>query len=164
MSTTDITSLPFDDTVDFDAAERGFIASGESVIRNDRVQVVWDNGSYTDFLTGDAPETVHPSLWRQSTLVAEQGLFEVGDGIYQVRGDDLSNISFETAAAAWTVDAASRGRRHPVHQEPGDRSPIVRVRPAGPRRAQKPRIRRFCSANSASLSTPRSLRSASLSN
>jgi len=143
MSTTDITSLPFDDTVDFDAAERGFIASGESVIRNDRGQVVWDNGSYTDFLTGDAPETVHPSLWRQSTLVAKQGLFEVTDGIYQVRGYDLSNISFvesdtgvividplistETAAAALALYRASwrpgRRRRDP-HAQP--RRPLRR--------------------------------------
>jgi alkyl sulfatase BDS1-like metallo-beta-lactamase superfamily hydrolase len=58
-------ALPFGDTADLDAAERGFIAAGESVIRNDRGEAVWDNGSYTDFLTGDAPDTVHPSLWRQ---------------------------------------------------------------------------------------------------
>ena len=94
MSTTVSTSPPFDDTADFDDADRGFIAAGEPVIRNDRGEVIWDNGSYTSFLTGDAPDTVHPSLWRQSTLVAKQGLFEVTDGIYQVRGFDLSNISF----------------------------------------------------------------------
>ena len=80
MSTTVSTSLPFDDTADFDDADRGFIAAGEPVIRNDRGEVIWDNGSYTSFLTGDAPDTVHPSLWRQSTLVAKQGLFEVTDG------------------------------------------------------------------------------------
>ncbi len=127
MSTTVSTSLPFDDTADFDAAERGFIAAGEPVIRNDRGEVIWDNGSYTSFLTGDAPDTVHPSLWRQSTLVAKQGLFEVTDGIYQVRGYDLSNISFvegdtgvividplistETAAAALALYREHRGDR-----------------------------------------------------
>ena len=37
---------------------------------------------------------MHPSLWRQSTLAAKQGLYEVVPGIYQVRGFDLSNISF----------------------------------------------------------------------
>lgn len=46
------------------------------------------------FLSGDAPTSVHPSLWRQSTLAAKQGLYEVVEGIYQVRGLDLSNISF----------------------------------------------------------------------
>jgi alkyl sulfatase BDS1-like metallo-beta-lactamase superfamily hydrolase len=40
---------------------------------------VWDNDSY-GFLTGDAPPTVHPSLWRQSSLSAIQGLFEVVPG------------------------------------------------------------------------------------
>ena len=127
MSIADATSLPFGDTADFDAADRGFIDAGESMIRNDRGEVVWDNGSYTDFLTGDAPDTVHPSLWRQSTLVAKQGLFEVTDGIYQVRGYDLSNISFiegdtgvividplltaETAAAAIALYREHRGDR-----------------------------------------------------
>ena len=55
--------------------------------------MIWDNGSYSSFLAGDAPDTVHPSLWRQSTPVARQGLFQVIDGIYQVRGYDLSNMS-----------------------------------------------------------------------
>jgi len=56
-------------------------------------RVVWDNDVYA-FLAGDAPSSVHPSLWRQSQLCAKQGLYEVVEGIYQVRGLDLSNISF----------------------------------------------------------------------
>ncbi|GAA3636872.1 alkyl/aryl-sulfatase [Microlunatus ginsengisoli] len=127
MPRPDHADLPFDDTADFDAAERGFVAAGEPVIRNAAGTVVWDNGSYTSFLTGEAPDTVHPSLWRQSTLVAKQGLFEVTDGIYQVRGYDLSNISFvegetgvividplisiETAAAALALYREHRGDR-----------------------------------------------------
>jgi len=61
-------------------------------------RVVWNNDAY-DFL-GDgfedveAPASVHPSLWRQSILCAKQGLYEVVGGIYQVRGLDLSNITF----------------------------------------------------------------------
>ena len=89
-------------------------------------KVVWDNDSYA-FLTGDAPSSVNPSLWRQSILVSRQGLFEVVDGIYQVRGLDLSNISFietdtgvividplistETAAAALGLYREHRGDR-----------------------------------------------------
>jgi alkyl sulfatase BDS1-like metallo-beta-lactamase superfamily hydrolase len=127
MTTTDLTGPPFDDTADFDAAERGLIDAGEPVIHDPNGEVVWDNGSYASFLTGDAPETVNPSLWRQSTLVAKQGLFEVTDGIYQVRGYDLSNISFvegdtgvividplistETAAAALALYREHRGER-----------------------------------------------------
>ena len=121
------TSFPFDDTDDFAAADRGFVGALEpGVVRNEAGDVVWDNDSYS-FLTGDAPDTVHPSLWRQSSLVAKQGLFEVTDGIYQVRGLDLSNISFiegdtgvividplistETAAAALGLYRKHRGDR-----------------------------------------------------
>jgi alkyl sulfatase BDS1-like metallo-beta-lactamase superfamily hydrolase len=119
--------LPFGDTADFEAAERGLIDPGDPVVRNDQGEVVWDNGSYSSFLTGDAPGSVHPSLWRQSTLVAKQGLFEVTDGIYQVRGYDLSNLSIiegdtgvividplistETAAAALALYRKHRGDR-----------------------------------------------------
>jgi len=123
----DAAGLPFGDTADFEAAERGLVGAGDPVVRNAAGKVVWDNGSYSSFLTGEAPETVHPSLWRQSTLVARQGLFEVTDGIYQVRGYDLSNmsviegdtgiividplISTETAAAALALYRRHRGDR-----------------------------------------------------
>jgi alkyl sulfatase BDS1-like metallo-beta-lactamase superfamily hydrolase len=89
----DRAGLPFGDTADFEAADRGLVDVGDPVVRNEAGEVVWDNGSYRGFLTGDAPDTVHPSLWRQSALVARQGLYEVTDGIYQVRGYDLSNLS-----------------------------------------------------------------------
>ena len=69
----DRAGLPFEDSADFEAAERGLIDAGDPVIRNEAGDVVWDNGSYSSFLTGDAPDTVHPSLWRQSTLVAQAG-------------------------------------------------------------------------------------------
>ena len=120
-------SYPFDDERDFADAERGFIAALKpGVVRNAAGQVVWDIDSYA-FLNGQAPDTVHPSLWRQSTLNARQGLFEVTEGIYQVRGLDLSNISFvegdagvividplissETAAAALALYREHRGDR-----------------------------------------------------
>ncbi|MFC9560884.1 alkyl/aryl-sulfatase [Agromyces sp. NPDC056965] len=122
-----LAQLPFDDTRDFDDADRGFIAALEpGVVRNDAGEVVWDNDSYA-FLDGEAPATVHPSLWRQSQLVARQGLYEVVEGVYQVRGLDLSNmtivegdtgvividplISTETAAAALALYRAHRGDR-----------------------------------------------------
>jgi alkyl sulfatase BDS1-like metallo-beta-lactamase superfamily hydrolase len=58
----DRTGLPFGDTADFEAADRGLIDAGDPVVRNKAGEVVWDNGSYTSFLAGEAPETVHPSL------------------------------------------------------------------------------------------------------
>jgi linear primary-alkylsulfatase len=118
---------PFDDERDVADAERGFIAAlTPGVVRNPAGQVIWDNDSYS-FLAGDAPDTVDPSLWRQSALCAKQGLFEVTEGIYQVRGLDLSNVSFvegdagvividplisvECAAAALGLYRAHRGER-----------------------------------------------------
>ncbi|MGB3351209.1 MAG: alkyl sulfatase dimerization domain-containing protein [Mycobacterium sp.] len=122
-----LSALPFDDTRDFEDADRGFIAARQPcVITAADGRVVWDNDAY-DFLSGDAPTSVHPSLWRQSALVAKQGLYEVVEGIYQVRGFDLSNITFvegdtgiividplvstETAAAALALYREHRGDR-----------------------------------------------------
>ena len=122
----DRAGLPFGDTADFEAADRGLVDVGDPVVRNEAGEVVWDNGSYRSFLTGDAPDTVHPSLWRQSTLVARQGLFEVTDGIYQVRGYDLSNLSvIEVVAKARRSFAAGDLRwaaevlDHVVFADPG---------------------------------------------
>ncbi len=120
-------NLPFEDTRDFQDADRGFIAAQHPcVIKAADGRVVWDNDVY-GFLAGEAPTTVHPSLWRQSQLVAKQGLYEVVEGIYQVRGLDLSNITFiegdsgiividplvstETAAAALALYRQHRGER-----------------------------------------------------
>jgi len=123
-------SLPLDDTTDFADADRGLIASLQPcVIKAADGRVVWDNDAYS-FLTGDAPTSVHPSLWRQSMLAAKQGLYEVVEGIYQVRGFDISNISFvetdsgiivvdplistEVAAAALQLYREHRGGDRPV--------------------------------------------------
>ena len=122
-----VASLPFADTRDFADADRGFIGALEPcVITAADGRVVWDNDVYA-FLRGDAPPSVHPSLWRQSQLCAKQGLYEVVEGIYQVRGLDLSNITFiegdtgvividplvctETAAAALALYRQNRGDR-----------------------------------------------------
>ncbi|BBZ64949.1 MBL fold hydrolase [Mycolicibacterium insubricum] len=122
-----LATLPLADTVDFADADRGFIGRlSPCVITAADGRVVWNNDEY-DFLTGDAPASVHPSLWRQSQLCARQGLYEVVDGIYQVRGLDISNATFvesdtgvividplvstETAAAALALYRAHRGDR-----------------------------------------------------
>jgi alkyl sulfatase BDS1-like metallo-beta-lactamase superfamily hydrolase len=120
-------TLPFADRQDFEDAHRGFIAALEPcVVRDESGRVVWDNDSYA-FLAGDAPDSVNPSLWRQSQLNAIQGLFEVVPGLYQVRGLDGSVMSFiegergvivvdplvskETAVAAMALYRAHRGDR-----------------------------------------------------
>ncbi|OBF02990.1 alkyl sulfatase [Mycobacterium sp. ACS4054] len=98
-------ALPFEDDADFDNADRGFIAAlSPCVIKAADGRVVWDNDAYA-FLGGPAPTSVHPSLWRQSTLAAKQGLYEVVPGIYQVRGLDISNVTFvETDSGIIVID------------------------------------------------------------
>lgn len=112
---------------DFADAHRGFIGTIDPCrILDASGEVVWDGEGFS-FLQEDAPDTVHPSLWRQGGLVAQHGLFEVTPGIYQVRGFDLSNITFvegdsgvividplistETAAAALELYRQHRGQR-----------------------------------------------------
>ncbi|WP_353807983.1 alkyl/aryl-sulfatase [Agromyces sp. SYSU T00194] len=125
-----LAELPFDDDADVTLADRGFLGTiDDPVIRDERGDVSWNVGDY-DFLGGEAPTSVHPSLWRQSTLVARHGLFEVVEGVYQVRGFDLSNITFveadsgvividplimpAPAAAALALYRAHRGDRRVV--------------------------------------------------
>ncbi|MBD0422193.1 MBL fold metallo-hydrolase [Streptomyces sp. TRM S81-3] len=116
-----------DDDQDVADADRGFIARlRPGVVRDAAGRTVWDADAYA-FLDGDCPPTAHPSLWRQSRLTARQGLYEVVPGVYQVRGLDLSNITFvegdrgvlvidplisaEVAAAALALYREHRGDR-----------------------------------------------------
>ncbi|WP_026566683.1 alkyl/aryl-sulfatase [Bacillus sp. UNC41MFS5] len=87
-------SLNFNDLQDFEDANRGFIAPLESTILKDYSgEVVWDIDKL-DFLIDAAPETVNPSLWRNAQLQAIAGLFEVVEGIYQVRGQSIATTFF----------------------------------------------------------------------
>lgn len=119
--------LPFEDLTDFENADRGFIAAlVPGVVRDGEGRVVYDGDAY-GFLEDDCPGSAHPSLWRQARLCARQGLYEVTEGVYQVRGLDLSNmtvvegergvivvdplISVECAAAALALYREHRGQR-----------------------------------------------------
>jgi alkyl sulfatase BDS1-like metallo-beta-lactamase superfamily hydrolase len=128
-------SLPFDDDADFELARRGLLATKPDLqIAADGGGIAWDMASY-DFLRSageQAPDTVNPSLWRQARLNMNHGLFEVTEGIYQVRGYDLSNISFVRGLSGWivldpliTVEAA-RAALDLVNETLGER-PVVGV-------------------------------------
>ncbi|HET7204296.1 MAG TPA: alkyl sulfatase dimerization domain-containing protein [Steroidobacteraceae bacterium] len=98
-------SLPFEDERDFEESRRGFIAAPTyRTIRNATGDVVWDMASF-DFLQQDRRfESVNPSLQRQAVLNMGHGLYEVVPGrIYQVRGFDISNISFVKGDSGWIV-------------------------------------------------------------
>ena len=84
-----------DHTQSFQDADRGFIDRLDPcIIKDNQDHVVWDNEAYNFLAEKSIPETANPSLWRQSQLVAKQGLYKVVDGIYQIRGFDLANITF----------------------------------------------------------------------
>jgi alkyl sulfatase BDS1-like metallo-beta-lactamase superfamily hydrolase len=87
--------LLWEDVQDFENASRGFIASlDDPVIKGENGHAVWNLDAYPFLAEETAPPSVNPSLWRQSRLVANyHGLFKVTDGVYQIRGFDLSVMS-----------------------------------------------------------------------
>jgi alkyl sulfatase BDS1-like metallo-beta-lactamase superfamily hydrolase len=90
------------DPKSFDDARRGFIAAPTGQVRDAAGNVIWDFDSYA-FVKGSAPTTVNPSLWRQALLNNQIGLFKVTDGIYQLRGFDLANITLIEGKTGWIV-------------------------------------------------------------
>lgn len=95
--------LDFSDRREFANAERGWLDNAEGrTIDGDDNRSAWDLQSYGD-LNRDAPDTVNPSLWRNTQLNAKAGLFEVCDGIYQVRGFDMANTTFIRTDHGWIV-------------------------------------------------------------
>ncbi len=95
--------LDFSDETEREFAERGLIDAPESlVIESEDGTILWTQDVY-DFLDDEAPDSVNPSLWRNAQLNSLYGLFEVTDGIYQVRGYDLANITFVRSDSGWIV-------------------------------------------------------------
>ena len=95
--------LDFSDRREFANAERGWVDNAEGkIIDGEDNRSAWDLLSYGD-LNRDAPDTVIPSLWRNTQLNAKAGLFEVCDGIYQVRGFDMANTTFIRTNHGWIV-------------------------------------------------------------
>lgn len=124
-------TLPFSDTRDFDEQARGFIAPmPDDKIMSDAGNVAWDMASFRFFDEETDWPSIHPSLQRISRLNQNYGLYEVIPGIYQVRGFDLSDVSFvrgdtgwividplisaETARAAWELFQEHKGEGLPV--------------------------------------------------
>ena len=88
---------------DFEFADRGFVATrADPKILAADGHVVWDLSAY-DFLKAPAPASVNPSLWRQAQLLSRHGLFKVMDGVWQVRGFDVSNVTFIAGAHGWIL-------------------------------------------------------------
>ncbi len=89
-------SLPFNDRQDFEDAQRGFIAPllNQGELKDAQGKITYRAEDYKFDLNAPAPSTVNPSFWRQSQLNGISGLFKVTDRMYQVRSQDISNITF----------------------------------------------------------------------
>jgi alkyl sulfatase BDS1-like metallo-beta-lactamase superfamily hydrolase len=100
-----VTSLPVDTRIDFDDAARGFIGTiPDARVEASGGRVAWDMAPYAFEADGmPLPDTVNPSLWRQAQLNNKHGLFEVTPGIYQVRGFDISNVTFIEGKSGYIV-------------------------------------------------------------
>jgi linear primary-alkylsulfatase len=97
-------SLPFADERDFEEHRRGFVAKPDyTQIMSDAGNVVWDMGRYDFLLDGEDFDSIHPSLQRQAILNMGYGLYEVLPGIWQVRGFDLSNVTFIQGETGWII-------------------------------------------------------------
>ena len=123
----------WDNRQDFEFASRGLIhRPDDSAITDAHSVVVWHHEAFEDFLHGEAPETVHPSLWRHVLLNNYRGLFKVTDGVYQVRGESLANVTFVESGTGYividpltTVETAAYALNL-LHEHVGER-PIVAV-------------------------------------
>ncbi len=127
-----IAHLDFTDRSDYERVARGRLAEIDPpVIDGPSGRPLWDLRTY-EFLADECPPTVNPSLWRQAQLNAHHGLFEVTPGIYQVRGYDISNITFVRSDTGWividplTVAETAAAARQLVDGHFGER-PIVAV-------------------------------------
>jgi alkyl sulfatase BDS1-like metallo-beta-lactamase superfamily hydrolase len=97
---------PFKNIADFDNARRGLIAKEDSlVIKNAKGETVWNMDDY-QFINSEgaqSPASVNPSLYRQAALNNIHGLFKVTDGVYQIRGYDLANMSIIEGETGWII-------------------------------------------------------------
>jgi len=97
-------TLPFADTKDFEEQKKGLIAPmKDQKIMADAGHVAWDMQRFQFLDAQDGFDSIHPSLLRQSKLNNNYGLYEVSPGIYQVRGLDLSDITFVRGKTGWIV-------------------------------------------------------------
>jgi alkyl sulfatase BDS1-like metallo-beta-lactamase superfamily hydrolase len=96
-------TLPIEDGRDAEFAQRGFIATrADPIIRDAKGKPVWNLAAY-DWVSGPAPATVNASLWREVGILRRHGLFKVANGVWQVRGFDVSNMTVLAGTTGWIV-------------------------------------------------------------
>ena len=97
--------LDFEDTSEYENATRGLIDAPEVLeITDADGKVIWSQAAYSFLEDYDkAPDTVNPSLWENTRNNHAYGLFEVTEGIYQVRGYDMANFTVIEGDSGWIV-------------------------------------------------------------
>lgn len=96
--------LDFDDKQEEEFATKGFITAPETLtIKDDNDNTIFDQSVYDFVKDTDAPDSANPSLWRNTQLNTNYGLFQVTDDIYQVRGYDISNMTFVRSDNGWII-------------------------------------------------------------
>ena len=126
-----VKQLPLDEQMDFEQARRGLIAAPPALqVTTADGELAWNLPAYS-FVEGVAPETVNPSLWRQAQLNGIHGLFEVTEGIYQLRGFDLANLTLIDSDSGWilvdplTTAATSRAAMAFAREHLGDKRVVA---------------------------------------
>jgi len=98
-----ISQLDMSDTTDFELAAKGLMVSAPNdSVRNETGFEAWNPGNYL-YQSSAAPETVNPSLWRQAQVNNIRGLFKVTEGVYQLRGFDLANMTLIDSDNGWIL-------------------------------------------------------------
>ena len=99
------TRLDFEDQAELENAKRGLIEATPDLVIKNSVGEVWNMAEFKFMQDGgEAPSTVNPSLWRNTLCNVQCGLFQVCDGIYQVRGYDMANMTFiKTKSGGWLI-------------------------------------------------------------
>jgi alkyl sulfatase BDS1-like metallo-beta-lactamase superfamily hydrolase len=96
-------ALPPEGTRDAEFSTRGFLATrADPVILNAAGKPAWNLAAYA-FVSGPAPDTVNPSLWRHMTHLKHHGLYQVTDNVWQVRGFDVSNMTIIRGQTGWIL-------------------------------------------------------------
>ncbi|WP_372943038.1 alkyl/aryl-sulfatase [Shewanella sp.] len=90
-------NLNFDDKVAFERFSKNQIAEFDQATA-DILRTEFS------FISEQIPDSVNPSLYRQAQLnMVPNGLYKVTEGIYQVRGTDLSNMTLIRGETGWIV-------------------------------------------------------------
>ena len=95
--------LPYADKTAFEQQARGLIAPfGDHAAGKIRIP-------FHDFLKGaspeDHPDTINPSIFHQAVMNYQaQGLYKVVEGVYQLRGNEISNITIFRTKSGYVLN------------------------------------------------------------